>query len=236
MLRLPVAAIRERSMDLPKLYKSVQRLIWILFSGVAISSATAATSNQGTVAPDLSSSGNLCGYSGRINLETAKRLRDELGQPMRKARAVQIRKAIGAAVSRCHRTLTPATVTFLGNLYVRAGERFLRLHDFPDATGSFGDAERLFPDPSQPSLVLLAALQGNARSEFGLGHAHAAEGLISQQVALVRGWVEAHEFDSSLLVYALRVGAQIYDAEGQSAKAKALLDEAERIGSSAGKP
>jgi hypothetical protein len=163
-----------------------------------------------TAAPDTA---KICSKDGTLNLDEAHRLRDYLGAATtRKEQLVPIDGAIGDAIKQC-RMSTSVDASVVGGLWVVLGNRLIVEKEYSRAKRVFQTAEQLFTRFGAPSLMWLAALQGEAQAEL----------------MLAREWVDKEHFASGALVSALRFEAKIRDAEDQPESATRLMHEADRL-------
>ena len=172
----------------------------------------------------------LCSDSGVFDVAVAQRMRDELGQrTLSRERVLEVTKALEHGVLQCSGSLEPPNVEMVGALYVSLGNQFLSEKDYSRAKGVFEAADRYYSGFAFPSLMWLEALRGVARSDVRLGDLQAADAVASRQTELARSWVDGQRFVRDILVDALRFEAEVSNAEKQSAKASALMSEAERL-------
>jgi hypothetical protein len=179
-----------------------------------------------TAAPDTA---KICSKDGTLNLDEAHRLRDYLGAATtRKEQLVPIDGAIGDAIKQC-RMSTSVDASVVGGLWVVLGNRLIVEKEYSRAKRVFQTAEQLFTRFGAPSLMWLAALQGEAQAELMLENTQRADAIAAIQTTMAREWVDKEHFASGALVSALRFEAKIRDAEDQPESATRLMHEADRL-------
>jgi hypothetical protein len=179
-----------------------------------------------TAAPDIA---RLCSRDGTLNLDEVHRLRDYLGAATtRKEQLVPIDGAIGDEIKQC-RVGTSVDASVIGGLWVVLGNRLTVEKEYSRAKRVFQSAEQLFTRFGAPSLMWLAALQGEAQAEFMLGNPQRADAIAATQTGMAREWVDKEHFASGALVSALRFEAKIRDAEDRPESATRLMHEADSL-------
>jgi hypothetical protein len=179
-----------------------------------------------TTAPEIT---KLCSKEGMLNLNQAHRLRDYLGSAAtRKEQLLPIDDAMSNAIKQCPMS-TRVDAAIVGGLRVVLGNRLILEKEYSRAKQVFETVDQLFARFSAPSLMWLAALQGEAQAELMLGNTERAEAISSNQTYIAREWVDKQHFASGTLVDALRFEAKIRTAEDQGESAAKLMHEANRL-------
>lgn len=179
-----------------------------------------------TAAPEIT---KLCSGDGTLNLNEAHRLRDYLGsRTTHKEQLLPIDDAISDAIKQCSMS-TGVDAAIVGGLRVVLGNRLIVEKEYSRAKEVFETADHLFTRFGAPSLMWLAALQGEAQAELMLGNIQKADVIASNQADMAREWVDKQHFASGALVDALRFEAKIRTAEDQGESATQLMREANRL-------
>jgi hypothetical protein len=179
-----------------------------------------------TAAPEIT---KLCSEDGTLSLIQANRLRDYLGSATtRKEQLLPIDDAISDAIKQCPMS-TRVDAAIVGGLRVVLGNRLILEKEYSRAKQVFETADQLFTRFGAPSLMWLAALQGEAQAEFMLGNTQSADAIASSQANMAREWVDKQHFASGALVDALRFQAKIRTAENQGESATLLMHEANSL-------
>lgn len=172
----------------------------------------------------------LCSEGGTLDMNQAHRLRDYLGSATtRKDQLLAIGDALSDALRRCSAGFSIVDAEIVGGLRVVLGNRLILEKEYSRAKQAFETADQVFTRFGVPSLMWLAALQGEARAELMLGNILRADAIASNQANMAREWVDKQHFASGALVDALRFQAKIRTAEDQRESATQLLNEADRL-------
>jgi tetratricopeptide (TPR) repeat protein len=202
----------------------------LVFAFGSASNAEPAISQQQSHQMGRASSNTLCSRGTMLDMGVAKRLRDELDGhvSLTNERKLQIAETLNMALTQCGRGLDPPDAEFFGGLYVLLGNGFLSNKAYSRAKETFETTDRFYSGSGLQSLGWLEALRGEASADIRLGNLPAADKAAEKQTQLARSWV-AFGFVHDALVDALRFQAKLYELEEKKDKAKALLDEANRL-------
>lgn len=173
----------------------------------------------------------LCSDSATLQMDQAKRLRDELSDThgLNAAQLSQISQTLDAARTQCGSSWAAPSIAFIGALYVMVGDRWLSEHNYANARSTFETAEHLFSEYSVRGLGWLEALRGLAYADIGEGAPGEAERTASTRTKLIKTWIAEGGYPKQWLVDALRFEAEIDRQTGQSARATGLDTEADNL-------
>jgi hypothetical protein len=173
----------------------------------------------------------ICASEGRLNLDRAKTLQDEMLRtpPISKEILLSIMIELREGRNFCPNLMTAAGEKILSGLQVLLGERLLAEKEFELAHQTLRIANLMFERSDVPDIMWLRSLELAAQTEIGLQDINDASELAAQATDLARSWVSTREVDKLSLIRALRFQAHVLSLKGDSGRAAALNNEANKL-------